>query len=136
MTASTLRRLHDIGETVARADDDVRGRKVLDNIGMPARATDGNAGVVDDILVTKEGVPRFVVVMNKGVFGSDVVLPIDQALVDGNVVQLSLTKAQVSSSERYDEMRHGEGAGLFSASASLYDRQDNWTEDGVSTFKG
>ena len=106
-------------------------------IGMTAWARDGDAGVVADILVTKDGVPRFVVVMNYGVFGSDVVLPIDQALVDGNVVRLSLTKAQVSAGERYDEMRHGEGAGLFSASASLYDRQDNWTEDGApTTFKG
>ena len=106
-------------------------------IGMQARARDGDAGVVDDILVTKEGVPRFVVVMNKGVFGSDVVLPIDQASADGDVVHLSLTKAQVSAGERYDEMRHGEGAGLFSASASLYDRQDYWKEDGApTTYEG
>ena len=33
MAASTPRQLHDIGETVARADEDVRGRIVLDDAG-------------------------------------------------------------------------------------------------------
>jgi PRC-barrel domain len=93
-------------------------------LGMSARASDGDAGVVDDILVTEEGVPRYVVVRNKGVFGSDVVLPVDQAAVEGNAVRLSLTKAQVHAGERYDEATHGARAGLFSVSASRYDRQD------------
>ena len=44
MTASTPRRLLDIDETVANADTDVRGRKVLDNAGNPV-------GTVDSLMV-------------------------------------------------------------------------------------
>ena len=41
MEASTLRRLRDIGETVAGADEDIRGRKVLDNAGTHVGTVDG-----------------------------------------------------------------------------------------------
>jgi hypothetical protein len=44
MTASTVRRLRDIGETVLHADEDVRGRKVLDDEGT-------NIGTVDSLMV-------------------------------------------------------------------------------------
>ena len=46
MNTSTVRRLRDIGETVARADDDVRGRKVLDNMGNKVGTVEGL--MVDD----------------------------------------------------------------------------------------
>jgi len=46
MTSSTLRRLRDIGETVANPDEDVRGRKVLDNMGNKVGTVDGL--MVDD----------------------------------------------------------------------------------------
>ncbi len=47
MTASTMRSLHDIGETVAHAGEDVRGRKVLDNAGKHIGTVDGL--MVDDV---------------------------------------------------------------------------------------
>jgi len=94
-------------------------------IGMRVLAGDDDVGVVDDILVTREGVLRFIVVMHNGVFGSDVVLPVNEATVAGNRIRLSLTKAQVEAGERYDRTRHGESAGLFSVSAGRYDRQDD-----------
>jgi sporulation protein YlmC with PRC-barrel domain len=46
MADSTLRKLHDTGETVASADEDVRGRKVLDNAGNKVGTVDGL--MVDD----------------------------------------------------------------------------------------
>ena len=33
-----------------------------------------------------------------------------------------MTKKQIHAAERYDETRHGERAGLFSASARAYDQ--------------
>jgi hypothetical protein len=44
MTASTLRSLHDLGETVAFADEDVRGRKVLDNEG-------NSLGIINGLMI-------------------------------------------------------------------------------------
>ena len=46
MGASTLHRLHDIGETVSNPDEDVRGRKVLDTMGKEIGTVEGL--MVDD----------------------------------------------------------------------------------------
>src|SRR5579862_4289701 len=74
MAASTLRRLHDIGETVANADEDVRGRKVLDNAGQKVGTIDGL--LVDDA----EKKVRFLRVECGGFLGlgaTHVMIPVD-----------------------------------------------------------
>jgi len=74
MAGSTLRRLRDIGETVASADDDVRGRKVLDNAG-------NNVGTVDGLMVDDaENKVRFLRVESGGFLGlgaTHVMIPVD-----------------------------------------------------------
>ena len=74
MPASTLRRLHDIGETVAYADADVRGRKVLDNTGK-------HVGTVDGVMVDDaENKVRFLRVECGGFLGlgaTHVLIPVD-----------------------------------------------------------
>jgi hypothetical protein len=89
---------------------------------MHVMGSDGDAGVVEDILTTEEGAPRYLVVRDRGVFARDVVLPISETTSDDVAVQTALTKKQIHAAERYDEGRHGERAGLFSASASAYDQ--------------
>ncbi len=74
MSASTLRRIHDAGETVANADEDVRGRKVQDNEGNSVGTIDGL--MVDD---AKNKV-RFLCVECGGFLGlgaTHVMIPVD-----------------------------------------------------------
>jgi hypothetical protein len=89
---------------------------------MHVLASDGDAGVVEDILTTEEGAPRYLVVRDRGVFARDVVLPISEVTSDGVAVHSDLTRKQIHAAERYDASRHGERAGLFSAAARAYDQ--------------
>jgi hypothetical protein len=91
-------------------------------IGRRLLAQDGEVGQIEDVLVSQEGVPRYLVVRDQGVFASDVVIPVEATWSDGAVVHSSLTKAQVQAGDRYDECRFGQAAGLFSVEASTYDR--------------
>jgi hypothetical protein len=89
-------------------------------LGMKVIATDGEAGVLEDILSDKDGMARYLVVRDKGVFGSDVVLPANQATAEGEEARLPLTKAQIHAAERYDEDRHG-AANLVSAARQRFE---------------
>ena len=74
MSASTLRKLHDIGETVEHADEDVRGRKVLDTAGQDVGTVDGL--MVDD----DQNKVRFLRVECGGFLGigaTHVMIPVD-----------------------------------------------------------
>ena len=74
MEASTLRRLRDIGETVANVDDDVRGQKVLDNAGT-------GVGIVDGLMIDDaQKKVRFLRVECGGFLGlgaTHVMIPVD-----------------------------------------------------------
>ena len=91
--------------------------------GMRVVASDGEAGQVEDVLVDKDGTPRYLVVRDRGVFARDVVIATDTVQRDGAIVHSSLTKARIHAGDRYDERRYGEGAGLFSMAAGNFDRQ-------------
>ncbi len=93
-------------------------------IGKQLIASDGDAGVIEDLLRDQDGTPRFLVVRDRGVFANDVVVPIEQVTIDGAVIRVAESRAQIHGGERYDTSRHGESAGLFSASASRYDSGD------------
>ncbi len=74
MPTSTLRRLEDIGETVVHADEDVRGRKVLDDGGDTIGTVDGL--MVDD----DQNRVRFLQVECGGFLGlgaTHVMIPVD-----------------------------------------------------------
>jgi hypothetical protein len=91
-------------------------------LGMRLVAQNGEAGQIEDVLISKEGAPRYVVVRDNGVFAPDVVVPVEATWRDGAVARTNLTKAQVHACDRYEEQRFGEGAGLFSVAAGAYDR--------------
>jgi hypothetical protein len=97
-------------------DEDVR-------IGMTVNASDGEAGVVEDILVDGQGVQRYLVVRDRGVFGADVVLPIGSATASGETVAVAMARSAVHAADRFSADRYGEAAGLFSMAAARYDRQ-------------
>jgi hypothetical protein len=101
------------------------------HIGMHVLASDGDAGVVEDILTTAEGVPQYLVVRDRGVFARDVVLPIADTTSDGAAVHVARTRTQIHAMDRYDPSRHGEHAGLFSAAARAYDRTKDADEEGT-----
>ncbi len=68
-----LRRLSDTGETVASADEDVRGRKVLDDAGE-------EIGTVDGLMVDDEKTVRFLRVESGGFLGlgrTRVMIPVE-----------------------------------------------------------
>jgi len=94
-------------------------------IGKHVLASDGDAGVVEDVLTDQDGAPLRLVVRDHGVFGRDVVLPFDHAPIEGSTVRVGFSRAQVHAGEPFDPIRHGESAGLFSAAASQYDTADD-----------
>jgi sporulation protein YlmC with PRC-barrel domain len=102
MTASTLRRLHDIGETVARPDDDVRGRKVLDNAGKHIGTVDGL--MVDDA----ENKVRFLRVECGGFLGlgaTHVMIPVDAITsITHDAVIIDRDGKHLHGAPRYDPM--------------------------------
>jgi sporulation protein YlmC with PRC-barrel domain len=74
MATTTLRKLSDTGETVASADEDVRGRKVLDN-------EEQEIGTVDALMVDDaQQKVRFLRVASGGFLGLDrahVMIPVE-----------------------------------------------------------
>ncbi len=100
MTASTLRRLRDIGETVGSADEDVRGRKVLDSAGKKVGAVDGL--MVDDA----ENKVRFLRVESGGFLGlgeTHVMIPVDAVTaVTVDAVNIDLEGEHLHGAPRYD----------------------------------
>ncbi len=64
MATTILRTLSDTGETVARPDEDVRGRTVLDDAGE-------EIGAVDGLMVDDEETVRFPRVASGGFLGRD-----------------------------------------------------------------
>jgi len=96
-------------------------------IGVAVTATDGPAGRIDDVLSHVEsGLPAYLVVSAKGFFGHDVVTPYGLVeRVDAAGVHLRLTRAALQAEPAYDPARHGESAGLTSASATRYKGERN-----------
>lgn len=96
-------------------------------IGKHVMASDGDAGVVEDVLFDSEGSPRFLVVRDRGVFGSDLVLQYGRGVLDGDMVRVAASRAQLAAGDRYDSAQYGESAGLFSALAERYDSTETGT---------
>ncbi|HXT36583.1 MAG TPA: PRC-barrel domain-containing protein [Chloroflexota bacterium] len=90
-------------------------------IGKHVMASDGDAGVVEDVLFDSEGTPRYLVVRDRGVFGDDLVLPYGWGALGNTVVRIAASRAQLADGTRYDPAQYGESAGLFSAAAERYD---------------
>jgi hypothetical protein len=91
---------------------------------MDVKGTNGDVGKVEDILYDRDGHARYLVVRDHGVFGSDAVLPIEGAAAHGDTVDYALTKDEIRAADRYDPIKYGSKAGLFSGSAAQYDQQD------------
>lgn len=90
-------------------------------IGMRVDGSDGQAGTISDILLDDKGVPRYLVVQDRGVFSSDVVLPIGGATTDGTSIRYNgMTRQEIHHADRYDAARYGPQAGLYSQTASRY----------------
>ena|SRR5579872_421084 len=97
-------------------------------IGKHVMSSDGDAGVVEDVLFDSVGTPRYLVVRDRGVFGSDLVLPYGWGALDNNVIRVAASRAQLAHGDRYDPTQYGESAGLFSASAERYDATETGTD--------
>ncbi len=100
MSASTLRRLRDMGETVEHADEDIRGRDVLDTAG-------NKVGTIDGLLVDEtENKVRFIQVACGGFLGlgvTHVVIPVDAITgITGDVVTIDRDSTHLRSAPRYD----------------------------------
>ena len=100
MSVSTLRTLRDIGETVANADEDVRGRKVLDNEGNGIGTIDGL--MVDDA----QNKVRLLVVECGGFLGlgaTHVMISIDAITsITGDTVTIDRGGHHLRGAPRYD----------------------------------
>jgi len=100
MGASTLHRLHDIGETVANPDEDVRGRKVLDNMGKKLGTVEGL--MVDDA----QNKVRFLRVECGGFLGigaTHVMIPVDAiTAITADAVTIDRGGEHLHGAPRYD----------------------------------
>ena len=100
MGASTLHRLHDIGETVANPDEDVRGRKVLDTMGKEIGTVEGL--MVDDA----QNKVRFLRVEAGGFLGigaTHLMIPVDAITgVTADAVTIDRAGEQLRGAPRYD----------------------------------
>ncbi len=100
MTTTILRKLSDTGETVARADEDVRGRKVLDDVGEEIGTVDGL--MVDD----EQKKARFLRVASDGFLGLDrthVMIPVEAITrVMPHAVCIDRTREHLRAAPRYD----------------------------------
>jgi sporulation protein YlmC with PRC-barrel domain len=73
MATTMLRTLSDTGETVANVDEDIRGRKVLDDAGE-------EIGAVDGLMIDDQETVRFLRVASGGFLGLDrtrVMIPVE-----------------------------------------------------------
>ena len=100
MEAPTLRRLRDVGETVANADEDVRGRKVLDSAGK-------NIGTIDGLMIDEaEKKVRFLRVECGGFLGlgaTHVMIPVDAiSSVTDDAVTIDRGGEHLHGAPRYD----------------------------------
>jgi hypothetical protein len=95
---------------------------------MHLMASDGDAGIVEDILTAEDGTPRYLIVRDRGVFARDVALSVDQVTSDGTSVRTAMSRKDVHAADRFDVSRHGESAGLFSSAARTYDRAQDESE--------
>lgn len=93
--------------------------------GMAVHATDGEAGRVDDVLMSDEtGQPVYLVIDAGGFFKGDVVLPFESVRsVDDAGVWTALTRAQIKDSLAYDAVTYGAAAGLVSRAAGRYEEE-------------
>ena len=100
MGASTLHRLHDIGETVANPDEDVRGRKVLDTMGKEIGTVEGL--MVDDA----QNKVRFLRVEAGGFLGigaTHLMIPVDAiTAITADAVTIDRGGEQLRGAPRYD----------------------------------
>ena len=100
VSASTLRRLQDIGETVEHADEDIRGRKVLDQEGNLVGTVDGL--LVDDA----ENKVRFLRIECGGFLGlgaTHLLIPVDAITsITRDIVTIDCDGTHVRSAPRYD----------------------------------
>ena len=64
-------------------------------------------------------------VRDRGVFGSDAVLPVEAAEVSGDQVRYPLARDAMRTADRYDPAKYGSSAGLFSGAAGQYDQQED-----------
>lgn len=117
MEASTLRRIRDIGETVENRDEDVRGRKVLDNAGKKVGTVDGL--MVDDA----QNKVRFLRVESGGFLGlgaTHVMIPVDAIThIDSESVTINRAGEHLQGSPTYDpalvnEYDEGYWGGIYS----------------------
>ena len=100
MGPSTLRRLREIGETVERPDEDVRGRKVLDHAGTRVGTVDGL--MVDDA----QNKVRFLRVEAGGFLGigaTHLMIPVDAITgVTADAVTIDRAGEQLRGAPGYD----------------------------------
>jgi len=100
MGASTLHRLHDIGETVSNPDEDVRGRKVLDTMGKEIGTVEGL--MVDDA----QNKVRFLRVEAGGFLGigaTHLMIPVDAITgITAEAVTIDREGEHLRGAPRYD----------------------------------
>ena len=118
METSTLRQLRDMGETVANPDEDVRGRKVLDNAGKHIGTVDGL--MVDDA----QNKVRFLRVECGGFLGlgaTHVMIPVDAiTAVDSHAVTIDRAGEHLQGTPRYDPVLINEHDGRYWGSVYGY----------------
>ncbi len=100
MNDSTLRKLHDSGETVARTADDVRGRKVLDKAG-------NNVGTVEGLMVDDaQNKVRFLRVEAGGFLGlgaTYAMIPVDAiSSITNDAVTIDRSGEHIKGAPHYD----------------------------------
>ncbi|MDG4811102.1 PRC-barrel domain-containing protein [Micromonospora sp. WMMD1120] len=99
-TAAILVKLADSGQTIADAEQDVRGRRVLDADG-------GDLGKVDDLLIDREERKvRFLRVEHGGILGigaTATFLPVEAVSdVTEDTVRVELTREKIEQAPTYD----------------------------------
>ena len=100
METAILRRLRDIGETMANPDEDMRGRKVLDNEGFHVGTVDGL--MVDDA----QNKVRFLRIEAGGFLGlgaTHVMIPVDAITnIADDTVTIDRAAEHLRGAPRYD----------------------------------
>lgn len=100
MAVSTLRRRQDTDEVVAEDDEDVRGRKALDTVGL-------TVGTVDDSMIDDaQNTVRFLRVECGGFLGlgaTQVMIPVEAAAsITGDAVTIDRGAEHPQGTPRYD----------------------------------
>ncbi len=100
MAAAELRKLSDTDQTVARSDEDVRGRKLLDSAGEDVGTVDGL--MVDD----DQNKVRFLRVKSGGFLGlgaHHVMIPVDLITrITSDVVSIDRGREHLVNAPKYD----------------------------------